>query len=1764
MSGNFSHDDYHVAWISALPLEAAAARVMLEKEHRNLQKPPSDNNSYILGEVLGHNVVIACLPSGVYGTVSATATVVQLRSTFKAIKFALMVGIGGGVPSEANDIRLGDVVVSKPGGIFGGVVQYDLGKSVQEEPFQRSGTLNKPPQFLLAAMGNLESRYLVGQGQLANILSNALEKSFAIKATFRKPKYGKDQLYRAEYSHVADRESCDHCSSDRLVERLKRNPDEPRVYGGLIASGNSVMKDGRVRDQLAHSIPGILCFEMEAAGLMDHIPSLVIRGICDYSDSHKNNDWQPYAAVTAAAYAKELLSTIPNRRQDKGRDGDHPSIPSKPSPSVLSLLNEHFEDFKKMVHDTNPNDDVLFRESKAEDVYKKARDIEKELESKGCLRNMRRIVGFLDALAIFKRQLARIEDMSSFTDNTGFAASNDIEAIGNLISTYDRIATVMPRFENARNDWTTDQYGVSIMVLIFVNIIDLHSELYNLLHDKCTSVFHRTSWSSFERRLRLIVDNCAEYCERLYNIKGNEISTSEIVSRGRNALVEVRENENQRSIRELQAVLSWIGIEEDTQDNELDRLHSLKHPGSCEWMLKNKKTRSWFRLGHEEPIIWLTGIPGAGKSVLAASIVHKVKNDDHLEALYYFCGSQPSEKPASFLAFQSFVAHAARSSPGCASHIYHEHIQKGYSPSLSRLKEILEATLPALAPARIVLDGVDELPGEEQTRLLKSIIPLSRSKDGELVCKLLISSRDITNIGVQLSRMSRIDLNSERSFRDVAIESFIRDEVKYLRVSFDDIDADGELVGDIEDEMIEKAEGMFLWVRLVLSSIGKVRRLADLRDVVRTLPKGLENMYGRIVQGMLDSASGSDRIQTVKILSWALFGVQPLRITDILHGASIDPENLNFDEEYRLRRSALDLCKPLLEERRDGTVRFIHSTVHQYFLKNQGTRFIDPMNGHFAIAFACTAYLSVGLDLVHPNCHPSQQHREVLQGIHGLCRYARENWMYHIQQYCDKSTGEETEQLQLLKNQIRMVYAKHRSLEDDYPNFRQSQENRLPRPRVDDMCFHFLKDFPDIVVFIQGCFEFQLTLRKQVFSSGEDIDKYMSQHDPSLFGRMLQTYDTVVQLLSTSRSVDSNWDKRRLAKFKDQFGPSAFPCRFVGCIDTFSKTEARLDHELSRHIARSTPITTLEELKRVAGEYNDGTANAGQQQPQMNTAALQYIIPREIPIAREQLGAQVQYLSDDQLGELLHRNRQKQLRELAQNRASQAQAQAQAQAVQQPPVNAPATTTQVPQSQNGTNISSGTSKLNRNISDIYQDELYNPAIMSTSSVSKSATDQQQKEQESVSVPSGSIIADRLHAAKEQQEFLHQRILLQQQQQQQQEQQQQHGGTQGLTSAQLAAMQADPGMRPVNLQMRHEQSPNIQGQDHYLTLDRALKQMQEGVHQVSQAQQENNIFLQSARNILLQSGQHKPRQNMQDARRVTPQPQPTGTQGLTTTPLRPVNTQIHHIQDQDFQSPLTSPAKNQETVLFNGLPPQHDPDWQQFEPLDVQQEPYSGLYPPYPPEPGNSGSPVDWMTRFDPRGPEQRLEPGQSDHSYGPLSDYLVDYTSKSDVELSPARLPTPSVYDSSHAIYNDPGAPAYHPVSDFAPSPPPRPELFSIFGAPSPELPSASTPNPNSNSSNNIELPPVSELPSPSSFYPEWGLYRNPKDNATFPNPYLSSSKAVDPDVISLTPKPEGYRPSNLPGVPQQDDSNSPDIPYVVPASWHDPSGRDLSGMIFK
>lgn len=165
--------------------------------------------------------------------------------------------------------------------------------------------VNKPPEWLIRKVRRLNADHTVGRGMMAEYIAQAQQQMRQLgtreNCQFPGREYGK--LFRSDYLHVGG-EDCTDCD-ESAVERSRLDRDEPCVHLGLIASGSSAMRSAQTRDNLRKE-RNILCFETEAAGL-DNFPCLVIRGISDYADDHKNDGWQGYAAITSAAYAKDPL-----------------------------------------------------------------------------------------------------------------------------------------------------------------------------------------------------------------------------------------------------------------------------------------------------------------------------------------------------------------------------------------------------------------------------------------------------------------------------------------------------------------------------------------------------------------------------------------------------------------------------------------------------------------------------------------------------------------------------------------------------------------------------------------------------------------------------------------------------------------------------------------------------------------------------------------------------------------------------------------------------------------------------------------------------------------------------------------------------------------------------------------------------------------------------------------------------------------------------------------------------------------------------------------------------------------------------------------------------------------------------------------------------------------------------------------------------------------------------------------------------------------
>ncbi|KAF2223722.1 nucleoside phosphorylase domain-containing protein [Elsinoe ampelina] len=318
---------FDVLIICALPIEADAVEAIFDVYYEGVNDygaAPDDPNSYATGAIGDHNVVLLRMPG--MGSISSASTAANVRLSFPAIRLALVVGIWGAVPHyQSKDIFLGDIIVSRL------IVQYDFGRQYPTK-FERKTAMEdsfgRPSVRIRSLLATLEGKRK--QKMMTDLISTTLKKMQDEDSDYTWPGAATDLSFDASYYHK-HRSTCEECqpedsvgcsvsrsaTCDKLAcaeyasTKVRRRPEfdglhRPAIHVGRMGCANTVMKSGHDRDRWA-SEDSLIGFEMEGAGVWDSYPSLVIKAVCDYADSHKNKAWQVYTTAVAAAAAKALL-----------------------------------------------------------------------------------------------------------------------------------------------------------------------------------------------------------------------------------------------------------------------------------------------------------------------------------------------------------------------------------------------------------------------------------------------------------------------------------------------------------------------------------------------------------------------------------------------------------------------------------------------------------------------------------------------------------------------------------------------------------------------------------------------------------------------------------------------------------------------------------------------------------------------------------------------------------------------------------------------------------------------------------------------------------------------------------------------------------------------------------------------------------------------------------------------------------------------------------------------------------------------------------------------------------------------------------------------------------------------------------------------------------------------------------------------------------------------------------------------------------------
>ncbi|PGH05020.1 hypothetical protein AJ79_06907 [Helicocarpus griseus UAMH5409] len=334
--------------ICALPLEARAVKALFKvhpayegdseaasfggNTNVNTSKARADRNAYTTGEIGRHHVALVHMPG--MGEIPAAAVAADLKHSFEEIRLVLLVGICGGVPGGEGGggkeeiprkVMLGDVIVGKQ------VIQYGFGRQYPDG-FKRKddpeNSLSRQSPEIRAFVAKLEASREELEGKtwayLRSVFKHKLDEGMRdelMPPTYWHKHHNLDDCVSKKCSNDGEicedprKASCEQlkCSEGQWFMEPRQKPD---IHFGTIASGNSVMRSGEERDQLAAK-ENIIAFDMEGAGIWDYLPCIIVKGVCDYADSHKNKKWQNYAAMTAAACTKGILELWPSKHSGR-------------------------------------------------------------------------------------------------------------------------------------------------------------------------------------------------------------------------------------------------------------------------------------------------------------------------------------------------------------------------------------------------------------------------------------------------------------------------------------------------------------------------------------------------------------------------------------------------------------------------------------------------------------------------------------------------------------------------------------------------------------------------------------------------------------------------------------------------------------------------------------------------------------------------------------------------------------------------------------------------------------------------------------------------------------------------------------------------------------------------------------------------------------------------------------------------------------------------------------------------------------------------------------------------------------------------------------------------------------------------------------------------------------------------------------------------------------------------------------------------------
>ena len=728
-----------------------------------------------------------------------------------------------------------------------------------------------------------------------------------------------------------------------------------------------------------------------------------------------------------------------------------------------------------------------------------------------------------------------------------------------ILQAFSDISEALPRLDRLKATFPEDTNFNQVVGLIFSDIIEFYRRAYKFFRRKAWHFWFAFDWGLFERRFKSILQRLTQHSD-LLDKEAAAAHFSEMKQFRDKRQLEEDAFEQQRQHQMAQDVFSWLSAAEDLQEEHLHRISDRRQPETCDWILEDPRMRPWIEDDRGDVILWMNGIPGAGKSFLCSLIIENLQSQQHLSTLYYFCNHQSSSETTCAVMLRTLAVQLLQQNSDMAPLVHQAYLQKGSNRSSPAMKNLLIKLLPTSKVARTVIDGMDEISRATQQELIKNLIEIQKSIDPS--CKLLVSSRDEPQIQKSLGTKNLLNLGGKTV---ESIGLFITDRMKSLQENFPAIDA--VLVSLAEKQLQDKAKGMFLYVRLVTDMLKDQMSEFDFENAISQLPEGLDEAYGCILSRIESLRPAQLRQRAFSILYWVCAARRPMSLHEVADGIVLHPRQTALNRRTRSnnpKRDIIELCAPLLEMQKDGVLDLVHFSAKEYLIHEHSGPFVDLAKAHLSIALSCVINLKSCLDLVPCNGNgisEGELESRVVQGYYGLQSYGHEFWAEHVLAYLEKVGDRDGVSRELISAMEDFCHVwKHRHTWTLSPSALRKSEASLG--------LDYLRDSPTLHQFISSWLQFKFEFEKirPTFNSLDSQEQWRLAKDETFLSLIEIRLCNLTErlLMMQSSQLPSHIDENDFEQFVNRYG---FSCRYQDCNYQCETIQERDSHEISHALS---------------------------------------------------------------------------------------------------------------------------------------------------------------------------------------------------------------------------------------------------------------------------------------------------------------------------------------------------------------------------------------------------------------------------------------------------------------------------------------------------------------------------------------------------------------------------------------------------------------------